>query len=58
MAEHLLSCGAGIGAVPDYAGEQSVNETAGAADTRRRILVDWLSGQGATPFAGTTRQGR
>ncbi|MEU6655780.1 ankyrin repeat domain-containing protein [Streptomyces sp. NPDC046900] len=46
MAEHLLAQGANINATPGYS-EQTPLQVAGAADTRRQILVDWLKERGA-----------
>ena len=46
MAEYLLARGAEIDGRPDYS-NQSPLEAAGAPDTRRGILVDWLRSQGA-----------
>jgi uncharacterized protein len=46
MAEYLLAQGASINAIPDYS-EQTALQVAGAADTRRQILVDWLTEQRA-----------
>ena len=47
MAEYLLARGADINTVPGYSGQTAV-EVAGAADTRRQILVDWLTERRAT----------
>ena len=46
MAEYLLAQGASINAVPGYS-EQTALQAAGAADTRRQILLDWLEEHGA-----------
>ncbi len=46
MAEHLLAQGANINAIPEYS-HQTALQVAGAADTRRQILVDWLKERGA-----------
>src|SRR6266568_1902096 len=46
MAEHLLAQGGSIDAIPGYS-EQTAVQVAGAADTRRQILVDWLTERGA-----------
>jgi uncharacterized protein len=46
MAEMLLARGADINGHPDYT-DQSPLEAAGAADTRRGLLVDWLRERGA-----------
>jgi ankyrin repeat protein len=42
MAEYLLARGADINITPGYS-EQTALQAAGAADTRRQILVDWLA---------------
>jgi ankyrin repeat protein len=47
MAEYLLAQGADINASPGYAHHQTALQVAGAADTRRQILVDWLKECGA-----------
>ena len=47
MAEYLLAQGANINASPGYAHHQTPLQVAGAADTRRQILVDWLKECGA-----------
>ena len=47
VAEYLLAQGADFNAIPDYAHHQTAREVAGAADTRRQILVDWLKERGA-----------
>ncbi len=47
MAEYLLAQGADINASPGYAHHQTALEIAGAADTQRQILVDWLKERGA-----------
>jgi ankyrin repeat protein len=47
MAEYLLGRGADINASPGYAHGQPARAIAGAADTRREILSEWLSDQGA-----------
>jgi hypothetical protein len=46
MAEYLLAKGANINVIPEYS-EQTALQAAGAADTRRQILVDWLKAHGA-----------
>jgi len=46
MAEYLLAHGANINAVPGYS-EQTAVQVAGAADTRRQILADWLNERSA-----------
>jgi ankyrin repeat protein len=46
MAEYLLALGADINVVPDYS-KQTALQAAGAIDTRRQILVDWLKERGA-----------
>ncbi|MFY9930289.1 MAG: ankyrin repeat domain-containing protein [Streptosporangiaceae bacterium] len=46
MAEYLLARGADINVTPGYS-EQTALQAAGAADTRRQVLVDWLAGRGA-----------
>jgi len=46
MAEYLLAHGASINVIPEYS-EQTALQAAGAADTRRQILVDWLRERGA-----------
>jgi ankyrin repeat protein len=46
MAEYLLAQGANINIIPEYS-EQTALQAAGAADTRRQILVDWLKEHGA-----------
>jgi uncharacterized protein len=46
MAEYLLAKGAAINAIPGYSGQTAL-QAAGAADTRREILVDWLKERGA-----------
>ena len=50
MAEYLLGLGARINATPGYA-NQSAIQVAGAGDTRRQTLVDWLRTQSAEPLA-------
>jgi hypothetical protein len=47
MAEYLLARGANINASPGYAHHQTALQVAGATDTRRQILVDWLRERGA-----------
>ena len=47
MAEYLLAHGADINSSPGYAHRQTALQVAGAADTRRQILVDWLKARGA-----------
>ena len=47
MAEYLLARGAGINAIPDYAGQQTALGAAGSIDTQRQTLVDWLKERGA-----------
>lgn len=47
IAEYLLAQGADINASPGYAHHQTALQVAGAADTRRQILVDWLKERGA-----------
>jgi len=47
MAEYLLAHGADINAVPGYAGGQPALQAAGAPDTMRQLLVDWLRERGA-----------
>ena len=47
MAEYLLAHGADINAVPGYAGGQTALQAAGATDTMRQSLVDWLRERGA-----------
>jgi ankyrin repeat protein len=44
MAEYLLGKGANVNVVPPYS-EQTALQAAAAADTRRQLLVDWLSGR-------------
>ncbi len=46
MAEYLLAQGANINAIPGYS-EQTALQAAGAVDTMRQILVDWLKERGA-----------
>jgi ankyrin repeat protein len=46
MAEYLLAHGANVNAIPQYS-EQTALQAAGAADTRRQILADWLKERGA-----------
>jgi len=46
MAEHLLAQGADINAIPDYS-QQTALRIAGAPDTQRQILTDWLKERGA-----------
>jgi hypothetical protein len=46
MAEYLLAHGANINVIPEYS-KQTALQAAGAADTRRQILVDWLKERGA-----------
>jgi ankyrin repeat protein len=46
MAEYLLAHGASVNAIPEYS-KQTPLQAAGAADTRRQILVDWLKERGA-----------
>ena len=46
MAEYLLGQGASINVIPDYSGQTAL-QAAGATDTRRQILVDWLKEHGA-----------
>ena len=46
MAEYLLAQGANINTVPGYSGQTAL-QAAGAASTRRQILVDWLRERGA-----------
>ena len=46
MAEYLLAQGADITVIPEYS-EQTALQAAGAADTRRQLLVDWLTERGA-----------
>jgi uncharacterized protein len=46
MAEYLLAQGADIDVIPGYS-EQTPLQAAGAADTRRQVLVDWLIERGA-----------
>lgn len=46
IAEYLLAHGASINVIPEYS-KQTALQVAGAADTRRQILVDWLKGRGA-----------
>lgn len=46
MAEYLLAQGADINAVPDYS-RQTALQIAGAPDTQRHILTDWLKERGA-----------
>jgi uncharacterized protein len=52
MAEYLLSRGADIHAIPEYAGQQTAIEAAGSADTQRQILVDWLTERSAGSSSG------
>ena len=47
MAEYLLAQGANINASPDYAHHETPLQVAGAADTMRQTLVDWLKERGA-----------
>lgn len=47
MAEYLLAQGADINASPDYAHHQTALQVAGATDTMRQSLVDWLKDRGA-----------
>lgn len=47
MAEYLLDQGADINTSPGYAHHQTPLQVAGAADTRRQTLVDWLKERGA-----------
>ena len=47
LDEYLLARGAGINAIPDYAGQQTALGAAGSVDTQRQILVDWLKERGA-----------
>jgi ankyrin repeat protein len=47
MAEYLLAQGATINVIPGYSGQTAL-QAAGAADTRRQILVDWLKEHGAS----------
>lgn len=49
MAEYLLAQGADINASPGYAHDQTAVQVAGDTDTRRQVLVDWLTGHGAAP---------
>ena len=42
MAEYLLAQGADINVIPEYS-EQTALQAAGAADTMRQSLVDWLT---------------
>lgn len=46
MAEYLLARGADVNVVPGYS-EQTAWQAAGEVDTRRQILVDWLTERGA-----------
>ena len=46
MAEYLLAHGANVNVIPEYS-KQTALQAAGAADTRRQILVDWLKERGA-----------
>ena len=46
MAEYLLGKGANVNALPRYS-EQTALQAAGAVDTRRQLLVDWLKERGA-----------
>jgi uncharacterized protein len=46
MAEYLLDHGANINVIPGYS-KQTALQAAGAAGTRRQILVDWLKERGA-----------
>lgn len=46
MAEYLLAHGANVNIIPEYS-KQTALQAAGAADTRRQILVDWLRERGA-----------
>jgi hypothetical protein len=46
MAEYLLAHGASINVTPGYS-KQTPLQVAGAADTRRQVLVDWLKERGA-----------
>ena len=46
MAGYLLAQGANINAIPGYS-EQTALQAAGALDTMRQILVDWLKERGA-----------
>ena len=41
-AKLLLGAGANAGFRPEYAKETSALDAAGAADTRRQLLVSWL----------------
>jgi uncharacterized protein len=41
-AKRLLAAGANAGFSPEYAGETSAVDAAGASDTRRQLLVSWL----------------
>ena len=47
MAEYLLTRGADVNASPGYAHGQTPLQVAGAPDTRRGVLVDWLREHGA-----------
>ncbi|MCU1685731.1 MAG: hypothetical protein JWQ81_6470 [Amycolatopsis sp.] len=51
MAEHLLSRGADINGIPDYAQHAAI-DIAAEPDTRRALLRDWLHDQGCRPAAG------
>lgn len=46
MAEYLLAHGANVNVIPEYS-EQTALQVAGAAGTRRQILVNWLRERGA-----------
>jgi ankyrin repeat protein len=50
-AQRLLAAGADMAAVPDYAGEATVLDTALNPDTRREQLATWLREQGAIASA-------
>ena len=47
MAEYLLAQGANINTSPAHAHHETPLQVAGAADTRRQTLVDWLKERGA-----------
>jgi ankyrin repeat protein len=51
MAEYLLAHGASVNAVPGYSGQTAL-QAAGAADTRRQVLVDWLTERGGEMGGG------